>query len=115
MSATATTPTAITAACVCGVVHDEPRSFYVTIFDRTDNAGHGKVRLACGPYATHPEALDRVEIARRIAEKLDPRTVFYAWGTSSFPVEETTRPALTDYVEKELAESESTENSCSAS
>lgn len=34
-----------------------------------------------GPYATHEAALNHVDPARTIAEGIDPRVWFMAWGT----------------------------------
>lgn len=37
--------------------------------------------LVAGPYATHAEALARVEVTCREWERRDPRASFAAWGT----------------------------------
>ena len=38
-------------------------------------------RLLAGPSATHAEALANVDEATRLAQSLDPRAAFYAFGT----------------------------------
>jgi hypothetical protein len=55
---------------------ESTRFFYVSCID-----GHRKA-LVSGPYASHAEALDAVQRVQRAAEKIDPRAIWYAWGTS---------------------------------
>jgi hypothetical protein len=65
-------------ACPCGASHDgdAPGSrYFVSVVDG------GKWRPASGPYHTHEDALADVEEVRKIGEDVDPRAVFYAWGT----------------------------------
>jgi hypothetical protein len=52
-----------------------PGSYYVTAID-----GPRFWKMA-GPYATHAEALDRIDAARRISCDYDGRAYFMAWGT----------------------------------
>jgi len=52
--------------------------FYVTVTDA------GRVARLLGPFKTHEAALESVETARREAEKVDPWSVFYAFGTSKW-------------------------------
>jgi len=37
--------------------------------------------LLAGPYETHAEALDKVDVVRKIAEQVNAWAVFYAFGT----------------------------------
>lgn len=69
----------IDTVCPCGRVHDAAERFYVTLLD---DSRPQRVAYLAGPFATHPEALERVESARRIAENSDPRAVFYSTGTT---------------------------------
>ena len=57
-----------------------PGAFYVSC----ENAG--RRALLVGPFATHVDAITRVDDVRKLAERLDPRAVFYAFGTSRAPV-----------------------------
>ena len=58
----------------------QPGEYYVTVVDGPRRT------LLLGPYTNwHQGALDRVEDVRREAEKLDPRAVFYAFGTARLP------------------------------
>lgn len=50
--------------------------YYVTVVDA------GRVGYLLGPYDTHVEALANVERARGLAEGVDPRAWFYAFGTA---------------------------------
>ena len=61
----------------CGKLHDEGKSFYVTVVDGRRSG------FLLGPYATHQEAIDNVDRGRRLANEADPRAAFYAFGTSS--------------------------------
>lgn len=56
---------------------DKPGPYYVTV-KRED----GKFRLLAGPYAEHKDALADVDMARKIAEELDRRAIWYAFGTA---------------------------------
>jgi hypothetical protein len=45
----------------------------------------GRYGLLLGPYPTHTEALERVGAVRILAEKVDDRAWFYAYGTCRLP------------------------------
>lgn len=49
--------------------------YYVSAIDA------GRTFLMAGPFDTHQDALENVENARLIADGLDPRAWFMAWGT----------------------------------
>lgn len=53
------------------------RHFYVSVVDGT------RTGLLAGPFSTHKEALDLVDIARELAQEADPFACFYAYGTLS--------------------------------
>ena len=53
--------------------------FYVSCIDGPRTA------ILAGPYQTHPEALEAVPQVRRVAEKVDPRACWYAFGTCKAP------------------------------
>lgn len=55
--------------------------YYVSVIDGT------KRGMAAGPYATHEEALDRVNDVRMACELKDPRAWFWAFGTAGADVE----------------------------
>lgn len=50
--------------------------FYVTVVDGP------RVGYLAGPFATHDEALTRVDDARKLAAKRDPWSCFYGFGTA---------------------------------
>lgn len=64
-----------------------PGPYYVSAVDGKRSA------YISGPYATHPEALAQVDVARRIASKHDPRSHFAAFGTMRCKPE-TTAPGV---------------------
>ncbi len=51
-------------------------AYYVTIQDA------GRSAFVAGPYASHGEAEADLELVRNLGEALDPRAVWYAWGTA---------------------------------
>jgi hypothetical protein len=58
--------------------------YYASVFDRSSNAGHGRVALAAGPFPTHEDALAHVSRVRTLAEHFYPyRAHFWAFGTCS--------------------------------
>lgn len=64
-----------TEPCPCGRNHAQTERFYVTcVLD-------SRVAYLAGPCKLHTEALALVDQARLIAEALDVRTVFGAFGT----------------------------------
>jgi len=52
-----------------------PGPYFVTVIDGA------RTGFLAGPFRTHAEALAMVPAAKRIAMALDPRAVFYAFGT----------------------------------
>lgn len=61
--------------CTCGARHPYGARFYVSAADA------GRTVLLAGPFRTHAEALDALPRTRTRAEELDPRGLFYAYGT----------------------------------
>jgi len=60
----------------------ERECFYVSIRDRTANDGsQDRYAIALGPFRTHVEATDQVDLVRGMAEQVDDRAAFYAYGT----------------------------------
>lgn len=58
--------------------------FYVSVIDGPRIGGDIEVKrfgLLAGPYETHQEALDKVDVVRKIAEKVNVWAHFYAFGT----------------------------------
>lgn len=77
------------AACPCGKKsHPAGEVFYVTAIDGK------RVAVLAGPYFLHENALGMVERASREAEKIDPKAVFYEYGTTGFKDSEIYEPAL---------------------
>lgn len=62
------------------------KAFYVTMKRETQRHGT-KTAWLLGPYATHEEALELVHTARGLAEEVDPRCVWDAFGTSSITMD----------------------------
>jgi hypothetical protein len=52
-------------------------SFYATV-----HIGRDQFRALAGPCTTHEEALALAPLARERAERMDPRAVFYSYGTA---------------------------------
>jgi len=50
--------------------------FYVSVTNGAER------RLVRGPYATHREAIEQIDVVRRAAEERDPKAVWYAFGTA---------------------------------
>jgi hypothetical protein len=61
---------------VCTPESCPPGFYYVTCID-----GDKWWKMA-GPYATHAEALADQKRVRRIADDIDPRSVWKSWGTA---------------------------------
>ncbi len=53
----------------------EPGDYFVSVIDA------GRCALLLGPFAKHQEALDEVDRVHAHAEKVDPWSHFYAFGT----------------------------------
>jgi len=60
-------------------VDTRPGNYYVSVINGKD------YRFLAGPYASHREALEMVPIVRRKAEQVDPRSVWYEFGTARIP------------------------------
>ena len=58
-------------------VDTQPGAYYVSALDHE----RSMFQILSGPYETHYEALDKVPAAKRIAQELDPRGVWYSYGT----------------------------------
>jgi hypothetical protein len=58
------------------IADPRPGFYYVSAIDGNRKA------LVSGPYETHQQALDKVREVRAAAEKVDPRSFWYAWGTA---------------------------------
>ena len=56
-----------------------PGNYYVSVCDRDRYA------LLAGPWPTHVEALAKVDDVRRKAQEVDPRGIWYAYGTCRLP------------------------------
>jgi hypothetical protein len=63
------------------VVVDASRVFYVTARD-----GERTAWLA-GPFASHGRAIGLIDATRDLAEQVDARAVWYAFGTASLPAD----------------------------
>ena len=62
-----------------------PGDYFVSAIDKLDNTGYvpqSRIALASGPYTTHELALAAVASVKRLVERVDPRAVWYAWGTA---------------------------------
>jgi hypothetical protein len=58
----------------------KPGNYYVSVVDSK------RYNLLLGPFVDdHKAALDHVDAVRAKAEELDPRAVFYAYGTCRLP------------------------------
>jgi hypothetical protein len=57
----------------------KPGAYYTTALY------NGRHALLAGPFPNHATALALVDKARIEAEKVDPRAVWYAYGTARFP------------------------------
>lgn len=53
--------------------------FYVSVLN------NGRSGLLLGPFETHEEALGKVDLARTLADRVDPKAPFYAYGTARKP------------------------------
>ena len=62
----------------CSCRFNPPRTnYYVSVIDGP------RFGLLAGPFRTHLEALEFVERAKEQAHRVDPRSVFYAFGTTA--------------------------------
>jgi hypothetical protein len=61
---------------------DQPGDYFVSAVDGGSRA------LVSGPYINdHASALDDVAECRQLVEEVDPKAVFYAFGTCRLPLE----------------------------
>ena len=58
------------------MIDDRPGRYFVSA--RNDD---GRAVMLLGPYDSHLEALERVDLGRQLAEKVDPRAPWYSYGT----------------------------------
>ncbi len=56
--------------------------------------GDGCYAIACGPYDTHQAALDDVNRVKTAADKIDPRSCWYGWGTCRSPEPLAVKPPI---------------------
>lgn len=72
-----------TPFCDCGerLLHEHGAAFYASVYDSEGKKGKGRVGLLAGPFSTHAEALRWVEPARKKAEAVNDRAIWYAFGT----------------------------------
>ncbi len=54
----------------------KPGPYYVSVMK-----DGGDTRLLSGPYPTHAEALMKVDAAKNIAQSIDPKSIWYYFGT----------------------------------
>lgn len=60
----------------------KPGDYYVSVIDQAGNNGAGRYALMLGPFKNnHAEALAMVDEVRKVAEGIDPRAVWYLFGT----------------------------------
>lgn len=64
--------------CTCGTCAGDAPPFYVSVIDDERK----RKALLLGPYVTHSFALSMVPTGRRLAERVDARAVWYAFGTA---------------------------------
>lgn len=58
-----------------------PGSYYVSVRDYVDNAGGGRTGILLGPFKLHSKALEWVDRAKAMAERVNDRAFWYAFGT----------------------------------
>lgn len=65
-----------------------PEGFYVTVMDRAHAGGPlatgTRVGRLLGPYSTKPDAEQDVPAGRRLAEQVNDRAVWYAYGVTRY-------------------------------
>jgi hypothetical protein len=79
----------------CGQAPDtKPGNYYVTV--KRDDGAYGRL---FGPFENdHARALELVNLGRRLAEEVDPRAFFYAYGTARFPLDYTKPGVFNDRI-----------------
>lgn len=73
--------------------------FYVSALN-----DRGKSALLLGPFQTHEEALTQVDLGRRLAERVDYRAAWYAYGTARMPEGPFPAGKLNDLAAEEAAQ-----------
>lgn len=58
-----------------------PGNYYVSVFDRSSNAGHGRTGLLLGPFPRHELALKHVQAATNKANEVCRDSIWYSFGT----------------------------------
>jgi hypothetical protein len=78
----------------------KPGFYYVSVYRCNNNAGiDGQTRLLRGPFVNdHAGALAAVNSARGLAQQLDPRTIWDAFGTVRYA--RTQGPGILDRLKK---------------
>jgi len=59
----------------------QPGNYYCSVFDPSDNAGHGRLGLILGPFARHADALANLDAARNKASEVCRDAIWYSFGT----------------------------------
>lgn len=72
-------------------VIDPTRRFYVSVIDGE------RYGLLLGPFTTHQEALDKVDMVRSACYDIDPRSPWYAFGTCSVGIEDVIEGRLNNH------------------
>jgi hypothetical protein len=67
-------------------------TYYVSVMDGP------RFGLLAGPFQTHVEALEYVDCAKEEAHRVDPRSVFYAFGTTAMKPEYRKPGTLNDFL-----------------
>lgn len=73
------------------------RGYYVSAIDGS------RYSLLAGPYGTYEQALTMVEPVRKLAQRVDWRAWFYAFGTCKTPEGYDKPGILNDLLEKAIA------------
>jgi hypothetical protein len=81
--------------CECQDTHPKGANYYVSVVDGLDRR---RIGLLLGPFKRHDEALKKVEAVRRKAEELDPKAVFYSFGTVAMRPEYTKPGVLNGFM-----------------
>lgn len=58
-----------------------PGNYYCSVFDPSDNAGHGRLGLLLGPFKSHATCLEFRDKARDKAQEVCPDSIWYSFGT----------------------------------
>ena len=82
--------------CSCGeqFLHEHGQNFYVSVIDGR------KTGLLAGPFTTHAEALRLLPDTKAIAQEVDYKSAFYAFGTVSMKIPYCKSGILNDFLFK---------------